>query len=143
MSCPGNLAADGGKAPDASPLGREEPRQQPADLDARSSASAKRARGPATSPAASMSPWMTRVIALKAAKGALTRASASPVRRGAPPRLRSVGSYGWDGAAGACFFADPAEELLGVCLTQVLAHGEMPGNTYQEDFQRLVYQALA
>ena len=61
---------------------------------------------------------------------------------GAPPRLRSVGSYGWDGAAGTCFFADPAEELLGVCLTQVLAHGDMPGNTYQEDFQRLVYQAL-
>ena len=27
--------------------------------------------------------------------------------------------------------------------TQVMSHGMMPGNTYQEDFQRLVYQSLA
>ena len=58
------------------------------------------------------------------------------------PLLRSVGTYGWGGAAGTTYFADPAEELLGVCLTQVMSHGMMPGNTYQEDFQRLVYQAL-
>ena len=58
------------------------------------------------------------------------------------PLIRSVGTYGWGGAAGTTYFADPAEELLGVCLTQVMAHGTMPNNTYQEDFQRLVYQAL-
>ena len=58
------------------------------------------------------------------------------------PLIRSLGTYGWGGAAGTTYFADPAEELLGVCLTQVMSHGMMPGNTYQEDFQRLVYQAL-
>jgi len=34
------------------------------------------------------------------------------------------------------------EDLLAVCLTQVMAAGTMPNNTYQEDFRRLVYQAL-
>ena len=63
--------------------------------------------------------------------------------RGRPPLIRSAGTYGWGGAAGTTYFADPSEELLGVCLTQVMAHGTMPNNTYQEDFQRLVYQALA
>ncbi len=58
------------------------------------------------------------------------------------PLIRSVGTYGWGGAAGTTYFGDPAEELLGVCLTQVMSHGTMPNNTYQEDFQRLVYQAL-
>lgn len=62
--------------------------------------------------------------------------------RGAPPLLRSVGSYGWGGAAGTWYFADPAEELLGVILTQVMNHGAMPGNNYQETFQRLSYQSL-
>ena len=62
--------------------------------------------------------------------------------RGCFPLIRSVGTYGWGGAAGTNYFADPTEQLLGVCLTQVMAHGTMPNNTYQEDFQRLVYQAL-
>ncbi len=58
------------------------------------------------------------------------------------PPIHSVGTYGWDGAAGTMYFADPAEDLLAVCLTQVLAAGTMPNNTYQADFRRLVYQAL-
>ena len=58
------------------------------------------------------------------------------------PPVHSVGTYGWDGAAGTMYFADPAEDLLAICLTQVLAAGTMPNNTYQEDFRRLVYQAL-
>ena len=62
--------------------------------------------------------------------------------RGRSPLIRSVGTYGWGGAAGTTYFGDPAEELVGVCLTQVMAAGMMPNNTYQEDFQRLVYQAL-
>ena len=45
-------------------------------------------------------------------------------------------------AAGTTYFADPAEELLAVCLTQVLQQGMMPNNNYQETFQRLAYQAL-
>ena len=58
------------------------------------------------------------------------------------PLLRSVGSYGWDGAAGTTYWADPSEDLLGVCLTQVMMAGMMPNNDYQETFQRLAYQAL-
>ncbi|MCY3818262.1 MAG: hypothetical protein OXH52_02700, partial [Gammaproteobacteria bacterium] len=40
------------------------------------------------------------------------------------------------------YFADPKEELLCVCLTQVLNAGMMPNNNYSETFQRLVYQSL-
>jgi CubicO group peptidase (beta-lactamase class C family) len=58
------------------------------------------------------------------------------------PRIRSVGAYGWGGAAGTTCFADPKEGLLAVCFTQVLTHLMMPENTYQEEFERLVYQAL-
>ena len=60
----------------------------------------------------------------------------------ARPLIRSVGTYGWGGAAGTTYFADPNEELMGVCFTQVLQHGTMPGNDYQETFQRLGYQSL-
>jgi CubicO group peptidase (beta-lactamase class C family) len=58
------------------------------------------------------------------------------------PSMRSVGAYGWGGAAGTTYFADPKEGLFAACFTQVLAHNAMPGNMYQEDFERLVYQAL-
>ena len=58
------------------------------------------------------------------------------------PLIRSVGTYGWGGAAGTTYWADPSEELLGVCLTQVMQAGMMPNNDYQETFQRLAYQAL-
>ena len=61
---------------------------------------------------------------------------------GGLPRLRSVGAFGWDGAAGTFFFDDPKEDLLLICFTQVFGHRGMPGNNYQEDFERLVYQAL-
>ena len=59
------------------------------------------------------------------------------------PLMRSVGTYGWGGAAGTTYFADPREELLCVCLTQVLNAGMMPNNNYSETFQRLVYQSLS
>ena len=58
------------------------------------------------------------------------------------PLIRSVGTYGWGGAAGTTYFADPAEALMGICFTQVRQHRQMPGNDYQDTFQRLVYQAL-
>ncbi|MCY3884130.1 MAG: serine hydrolase [Gammaproteobacteria bacterium] len=58
------------------------------------------------------------------------------------PLIRSVGTYGWGGAAGTTYFADPQESMLGVVLTQVTNHGAMPNNTYQETFQRLAYQSL-
>lgn len=58
------------------------------------------------------------------------------------PIMRSAGTYGWGGAAGTTFFVDPKEKMLAVCFTQVLNHRMMSENTYQEDFERLVYQAL-
>ena len=58
------------------------------------------------------------------------------------PLIRTPGTYGWSGAAGTTYWADPQEELLGVCLTQVMQAGMMPNNDYQETFQRLAYQAL-
>ena len=56
--------------------------------------------------------------------------------------MRSVGSYGWGGAAGTTYFADPKEALICACFTQVFMHMMMPDNYYQEDFERLVYQSL-
>lgn len=61
---------------------------------------------------------------------------------GGLPSLRSIGTYGWGGAAGTTYFADPKEELLCVCFTQVLRHRLIPENDYGTEFQRLVYQAL-
>jgi CubicO group peptidase (beta-lactamase class C family) len=59
-----------------------------------------------------------------------------------PPILRSVGTYGWGGAAGTMFFADPREDLLCVLFTQVLMDIMNPGATYRDTFERMVYQAL-
>jgi CubicO group peptidase (beta-lactamase class C family) len=61
---------------------------------------------------------------------------------GGVPIWRSIGAYGWSGAAGTIYFADPKEELFGICFTQVFTHRNMPDNSYQEEFERLVYQAL-
>lgn len=58
------------------------------------------------------------------------------------PRIPSVGAFGWGGAAGTFCFADPKEDLLFVIFTQLLAHRMLPENTYREQFERLVYQAL-
>lgn len=58
------------------------------------------------------------------------------------PVMRSVGTFHWGGAGGTFSFMDPKEDLLGICFTQVLFHYSMPGNLFQEDFERLVYQAL-
>ncbi len=60
----------------------------------------------------------------------------------ARPLLRSRGTFGWGGAAGTTAFFDPVEEIVGVCFTQVVQHGSIPENNYQETFQRLVYQSL-
>ncbi|MAI41474.1 MAG: serine hydrolase domain-containing protein [Candidatus Azotimanducaceae bacterium] len=62
--------------------------------------------------------------------------------RDAKPVLSSPGTYGWGGAAGTTYFADPSEELMGLCFTQVMQAGAMPNNNYQETFRRMVYQAL-
>ncbi|MFC2038159.1 serine hydrolase domain-containing protein [Chloroflexota bacterium] len=61
---------------------------------------------------------------------------------GNPPLMRSIGTYGWSGAAGTTCIIDPKEELIWLCFTQVMMHRTMPGNTCHEDFERLVYQSL-
>ena len=61
---------------------------------------------------------------------------------GGLPQLRSVGTYGWGGAAGTQYFGDPKEDLIAIIFSQVFSHSMMPDNLYQEDFERLVYQAL-
>jgi CubicO group peptidase (beta-lactamase class C family) len=61
---------------------------------------------------------------------------------GGPPVMRSIGTYGWGGAAGTTFFADPKEDLIAICFTQVFGALMMPDNDYQGEFERLVYQAL-
>ena len=58
------------------------------------------------------------------------------------PVMRAAGTYGWGGAAGTSFFVDPKENLIAICFTQMFNHMMMPENTYQEDFEKLVYQAL-
>lgn len=59
-----------------------------------------------------------------------------------PPLMRTVGTFGWSGLAGTSCIIDPKEELIWLCFTQVLQHRMMPGNTCQEDIERLVYQSL-
>jgi len=61
---------------------------------------------------------------------------------GGIPIYRSVGTFGWGGAAGTTFFVDPREDLFAICFSQVFMRQTMPGNTYEEDFERLVYEML-
>lgn len=61
---------------------------------------------------------------------------------GGNPAYRSIGTYGWGGAAGTNFFIDPKEELICIIFTQVFMHEVMGNNNYTEDFERLVYQSL-
>ena len=61
---------------------------------------------------------------------------------GGPSVYRSIGAYGWGGAAGTNYFADPREGIIAVIFTQVFMHRVMPGLLYVEDFERFVYQAL-
>lgn len=53
--------------------------------------------------------------------------------------LTSVGEYGWGGAANTFFWIDPAEEMIGLMMTQ-----HMPLEPYpvQERFRILAYQAI-
>ena len=53
--------------------------------------------------------------------------------------LTSLGEYGWAGAANTYFWIDPAEEFIGLMMTQ-----HMPVEPYpvQERFRNLAYQAI-
>jgi CubicO group peptidase (beta-lactamase class C family) len=54
--------------------------------------------------------------------------------------LGSAGMYGWDGAANTRFWVDPAEQLIGILMTQSMPvfHSQL-----LDDFQVLAYQAIA
>lgn len=58
------------------------------------------------------------------------------------PLIRSVGSYGWGGAAGTGYFADPREDLFAIYFTQIMGREMIPSGNYMQDIERLVYQAL-
>jgi CubicO group peptidase (beta-lactamase class C family) len=58
------------------------------------------------------------------------------------PLVRSVGSYGWGGAAGTGYFADPKEDFLVIYFTQLMGRGMIPTGNYVQDIERIVYQAL-
>lgn len=50
----------------------------------------------------------------------------------------SVGEYGWAGAAKTYYWVDPAEELVGVFMTQYMTGVLLP----DRDFRSLAYQAI-
>ena len=67
------------------------------------------------------------------------------------PVLSSPGAFGKGGACGTIFFADPKEQLFGICFTQKMISPAMvrgidaptaPDHSYLEVFERLVYQSL-
>ncbi len=58
---------------------------------------------------------------------------------GAARSLTSVGEYGWGGAAQTYFWIDPAEQLIGLMMTQLLPVDPYP---VQERFRNLAYQAV-
>ena len=51
----------------------------------------------------------------------------------------SVGEFGWAGAAKTYYWVDPAEQLIGVFMSQYMTGVELP----DRDFRSLVYQAIA
>ena len=52
--------------------------------------------------------------------------------------LTSVGEFGWAGAAKTYFWVDPAEDLVGVFMSQYMTGMEGP----DRDFRSAVYQAI-
>ena len=66
--------------------------------------------------------------------------SALPKDTGQAQTLGSVGEYGWAGAAGTYFWIDPAEEFIGLMMTQYMPIEPYPA---QERFKILAYQAIA
>jgi CubicO group peptidase (beta-lactamase class C family) len=55
--------------------------------------------------------------------------------------LSSPGRFGWDGGLGTSWASDPAEDLIGILLTQRLWDSPVPPPVYA-DFWTLAYQAI-
>ena len=58
---------------------------------------------------------------------------------GASGQLGSTGTYGWGGATCTITFVDPAEELIGIMMTQVRPCTHL---NIRRDLQTLAYQAI-
>jgi hypothetical protein len=58
---------------------------------------------------------------------------------GASGQFGSVGTYGWNGATCTTTFVDPAEEIIGIMMTQVRPCTAL---NIRRDFQTLAYQAI-
>ncbi len=58
---------------------------------------------------------------------------------GTPDAPGTIGEYGWSGIAGTSFWIDPAEDLIGVIMMQILPNRDV---TFYDVFKRLVYRAL-
>jgi CubicO group peptidase (beta-lactamase class C family) len=58
---------------------------------------------------------------------------------GTPDAPGTIGEYGWSGIAGTSFWVDPAEDLIGVIMMQILPNRDV---TFYDVFKRLVYRAL-
>lgn len=54
----------------------------------------------------------------------------------------SVGRFGWDGGYGTTGHADPAEDMIGILMTQRLLDSPLPSAAFR-DFWTLAYQAIA
>jgi CubicO group peptidase (beta-lactamase class C family) len=61
---------------------------------------------------------------------------------GNPAIRRSPGTYGWTGGGGTLHFNDPKEDLFFILFTQLFEYWMIPGNDFQEEFERLIYEAL-
>lgn len=55
--------------------------------------------------------------------------------------LWAVGRYGWDGGLGTSGYADPAEALVGILMTQRLMESPQPPRVFV-DFWTSTYQAI-
>ncbi len=53
--------------------------------------------------------------------------------------LKSVGEFGWGGAANTYFWIDPSEDFIGLMMTQYLPTAPYP---VQDRFRNLAYQAI-
>ncbi len=57
---------------------------------------------------------------------------------GATAASGSVGEFGWAGAAKTYFWVDPAEEMVGLFMSQFMIAFDNP----QNDLRALAYQAI-
>ena len=57
-------------------------------------------------------------------------------------RMRSIGAYGWGGAAGTTYFADPKEDFIAICFTQLFMAKMVPETNYEAEFDRAIYNSL-